>query len=109
MIVTLKAEIAKNHFKYMVIRQMPSLKTMFGKALTVVDNDNSLGPNNNKRILLFDCLYNYQIIRSAAVDVRSREEWMDDENIQQHQFSDKWIFNFLKRQQFVRRKITTYR
>jgi len=57
--------------------------------------------------VLHNVAYSYQIIRYAALEVQKFEEFQNEESgVRDLQFSDKWIYNFLGRQNMRRRKIT---
>jgi hypothetical protein len=56
--------------------------------------------------VLENCCYNYEIIRTAALTVKSREHWLYDARVQDLKLSNKWIKTMLDRQDFRRKRIT---
>lgn len=56
--------------------------------------------------ILVNVAYSYSIIERAAISIRIRDCWENDQRVQQLAFSNKWIKSFLARGGVSRRKIT---
>lgn len=65
-------------------------------------------PKGEKKIKVKENIaYTYAILRLAAQTVQRRLHWLDDEKVQKLKFSNHYLRDFLRRNLFSRRKVTT--
>lgn len=53
-----------------------------------------------------NCLYSYELVRTAVAEERLREKWQSDKSVQGLKLSDGWIRGMLDRYKFSRRRCT---
>ena len=63
--------------------------------------------DGDKMKLLANITVSYSVIKMAALEIQKSEDFSGIAKIQALKFSAKWVFNFLKRQNFSRRKLTS--
>jgi hypothetical protein len=103
---TIKEDEVKNSAKtaeesgkaYIKIKSKRRKKSVSG-AIPIVEDD--FGEK-----LLFNVTYSYDIIRNQAIRVQKESKYLGDIGVQRLKFSNKWIWSFLNRRNFSRRRVT---
>ena len=60
-----------------------------------------------KAVIKEHTLYSYEIVRRAALETQQSAQFLNDQQVQDFQFSNKWVRGFLNREKMRKRRITS--